>query len=117
MKNTILFDNQSLTRFTSEIFAKILQNILRIFFVYNFKFVGKPILLFVYHLYIKRKLLMEENKKKLTICQRNEKLKKILWILGRYNNGHVIKHVNLQFEDKVLHQEPKNRDLISNLIR
>ena len=33
MKNTILFGNQSLTRFTSEIFAKILQNILRIFFV------------------------------------------------------------------------------------
>ena len=33
MKNTILFENQSLTRFTSEIFAKILQNILRIFFV------------------------------------------------------------------------------------
>ena len=33
MKNTILFGNQSLTRFTSEIFAKIVQNILRIFFV------------------------------------------------------------------------------------
>ena len=33
MKNTILFGNQSLTRFTSEIFTKILQNILRIFFV------------------------------------------------------------------------------------
>ena len=33
MKNTILLGNQSLTRFTSEIFAKILQNILRIFFV------------------------------------------------------------------------------------
>ena len=32
MKNTILFGNQSLTRFTSEIFAKMLQNILRIFF-------------------------------------------------------------------------------------
>ena len=29
MKNTILFGNQSLTRFTAEIFAKILQNILR----------------------------------------------------------------------------------------
>ena len=33
MKNTILFGNQSLTRFTSEIFAKILHNILRIFFI------------------------------------------------------------------------------------
>ena len=33
MKNTILFGNQSLTRFTAEIFVKILQNILRIFFV------------------------------------------------------------------------------------
>ena len=33
MKNTILFANQSLTRFTAEIFANILQNILRIFFV------------------------------------------------------------------------------------
>ena len=33
MKNTILFGNQSLTWFTAEIFAKILQNILRIFFV------------------------------------------------------------------------------------
>ena len=33
MKNTILFGNQSLTRFTAEIFAKILQNILRIFVV------------------------------------------------------------------------------------
>ena len=33
MKNTILFGNQSLTRFTFEIFAKILQNILRIFVV------------------------------------------------------------------------------------
>ena len=28
-----LFGNQSLTRFTAEIFSKILQNILRIFFV------------------------------------------------------------------------------------
>ena len=28
-----LFGNQSLSRFTAEIFAKILQNILRIFFV------------------------------------------------------------------------------------
>ena len=33
MKNTILFGNQFLTRFTAEIFAKILQNILRILFV------------------------------------------------------------------------------------
>ena len=33
MKNTILFGNQSLARFTFEIFAKILQNILRLFFV------------------------------------------------------------------------------------
>ena len=33
MKNTILFGNQSLTCFTAEIFAKILQNILRILFV------------------------------------------------------------------------------------
>ena len=33
MKNTILFGNQSLTWFTSEICAKILQNILQIFFV------------------------------------------------------------------------------------
>ena len=33
MKNTILFGNQHLTLFTSEIYAKILQNILRIFFV------------------------------------------------------------------------------------
>ena len=33
MKNTILFGNQSLTWFTAEIFVKILQNILRIFFV------------------------------------------------------------------------------------
>ena len=33
MKNTILFGNKSLTWFTAEIFAKILQNILRIFFV------------------------------------------------------------------------------------
>ena len=32
MKNTILFGNRSLTRFTAEIFTKILQNILRIFF-------------------------------------------------------------------------------------
>ena len=32
MKNTILFGNQPLTRFISGIFAKILQNILRIFF-------------------------------------------------------------------------------------
>ena len=33
MKKTILFGNQSLTRFTAEIFANILQNILRIFVV------------------------------------------------------------------------------------
>ena len=33
MKKTILFGNQYLTRFTAEIFAKILQNILRIFIV------------------------------------------------------------------------------------
>ena len=33
MKTKNLFGNQSLTWFTSEIFAKILQNILRIFFV------------------------------------------------------------------------------------
>ena len=33
MKKTILFGNQSLTRFTVEIFANILQNILRIFVV------------------------------------------------------------------------------------
>ena len=33
MKKTILFRNQSLTRFNAEIFAKILQNILRIFVV------------------------------------------------------------------------------------
>ena len=33
MKNTIFFGNQSLTRFNAEIFAKILQNILRIFVV------------------------------------------------------------------------------------
>ena len=33
MTKTILFGNQSLTRFTAEIFAKILQNILRIFIV------------------------------------------------------------------------------------
>ena len=33
MKDTILFGNQSLTRFTAEILAKILQNILQIFFV------------------------------------------------------------------------------------
>ena len=33
MKKTILFGNQSLTRFPAEIFAKILQNILRVFFV------------------------------------------------------------------------------------
>ena len=33
MKNTILFGNQSLTWFTAGIFAKILHNILRIFFV------------------------------------------------------------------------------------
>ena len=32
MKNTILFGNQSLTRFNAEIFAKSLQNILVIFF-------------------------------------------------------------------------------------
>ena len=31
MKNTILFGNQSLTRFTAEIFANIFQNILQIF--------------------------------------------------------------------------------------
>ena len=35
MKNTILFGNQSLTRLTPEIFAKMLQNILRFFFVAN----------------------------------------------------------------------------------
>ena len=33
MKKIILFGNQSLTRFAADIFAKILQNILRIFFV------------------------------------------------------------------------------------
>ena len=33
MKKTILFGNQSLTRFTNGIFEKILQNILRIFVV------------------------------------------------------------------------------------
>ena len=33
MKIKILFGNQSLRRFTAEIFTKILQNILRIFFV------------------------------------------------------------------------------------
>ena len=33
MKKTILFGNQSLTRFNAEIFAKILQNILRIFVI------------------------------------------------------------------------------------
>ena len=33
MENTILFGNQSLTWFAAEIFAKICQNILRIFFV------------------------------------------------------------------------------------
>ena len=33
MENTILFGNQSLTRFTAEIFAKMFQNILRIFVV------------------------------------------------------------------------------------
>ena len=33
MKKTILFGNQSLTQFIAEIFAKILQNILRIFVV------------------------------------------------------------------------------------
>ena len=33
MKNTILFGNQYLTRFTAEIFVKLLQNTLRIFFV------------------------------------------------------------------------------------
>ena len=33
MKITILFGNQTLTRFIAETFAKILQNILRIFFI------------------------------------------------------------------------------------
>ena len=33
MKDTILFGNQSLTLFTAEIFANILQTILRFFFV------------------------------------------------------------------------------------
>ena len=33
MEKKILFGNQSLIRFTAEIFEKILQNILRIFFV------------------------------------------------------------------------------------
>ena len=39
---------------------------------------------------------MEENKNKMTQCQKNEKLTKILWILGQYNSRHDIKHVTLQ---------------------
>ena len=35
MRKIILFGNQSLTRFTAEIFAKILQNILQIFFFFR----------------------------------------------------------------------------------
>ena len=38
MKKTILFGNQYLTRFDAEIFAKILQNILRIFVAKNRNF-------------------------------------------------------------------------------
>ena len=38
MKNSILFGNKSLTRFTAEIFAKILQNILRIFSIAKSEF-------------------------------------------------------------------------------
>ena len=41
-------------------------------------------------------ILIEENKKKLTQCQKNEKLTKILWILGQYISRHVSKHVTLQ---------------------
>ena len=48
-------------------------------------------------LYLIVKILIEENKKNLTLCQNNEKWKKkILWILGQYNSRHVIKHVPLK---------------------
>ena len=54
--------------------------------------------LFCVFSYIALIILIEENKKKLTLCQRNEKLTKTLWILVQYNNGHVIKHFTLQYK-------------------
>ena len=52
---------------------------------------------FCVFLYLIVIILIEENKKKLTLCQSKEKWTKILWILGPYNNRHVIKHVTLKF--------------------
>ena len=50
--------------------------------------------LFWVFLYLIVIILIEENKKKLALCQNNEKWTIILWILGQYNSRHVIKHVN-----------------------
>ena len=41
---------------------------------------------FCVFLYLIVIILIEENKKKLTLCQNNEKWTKILWILGQYNS-------------------------------
>ena len=58
--------------------------------------------------YIALIVLIDENKKKLTICQRNKKLTKLLWILGQYDNGHVIKHVTVKSENIVLRKTKKS---------
>ena len=54
--------------------------------------------LFLYLIVI---ILIEENKKNLTLFQSNEKWTKILWILGQYNSRHVIKHVTMKFKINV----------------
>ena len=43
--------------------------------------------------------LIKENKKKLTLCQRNEKNS---FNLAQYNNRHVIKHVTLKYLNSLL---------------
>ena len=53
--------------------------------------------LFCVFLYLIVIILIEENKKNLTLCQNNEKWTKILWILGQYNSRYIIKHVTLKF--------------------
>ena len=45
-------------------------------------------------------ILIEGNKKNLTLSQNNDKWTKILWILGQHNSRHVIKHVTLKFNFK-----------------
>ena len=52
---------------------------------------------FCVFLYLILIILIEENKKNLTLCQNNEKWTKIRWILGQYNSRHFIKHVTLKF--------------------